>query len=138
MGGKHLLLLLKHTRYLFLESEVLLLVVPPHRPFHSVHIVFNLPLVLLHHHVLQLDLLLNLLGLLRKRFLIHTLSFLHRIRTILIPPGLLCHQCLFDWYGLSVFGYFSGGLSWNWRVVLFVTLHRIKFGRHLILRILWL
>ncbi len=69
VSREHLLLLLQDTRYLFLKGKELLFVVSTHRALHCADVFTHLLLVLVTNYILNLNLFLNPLCLLRRSYL---------------------------------------------------------------------
>ena len=84
MCGEDLLLLFEHAGHFLLECEELLFVVPAHRALHCVYVLTNLFLVLVAYYVLDLNLLLDFLGLLHRGYFWSWSGFFDRICAIFI------------------------------------------------------
>ncbi len=121
-------MLLEHRTHLFLEGKELLLVFPTHGPLHGTDVLLYFLLFLLLHCVLDLDFLLDPLGLLRCELLRVDDWLLYRVFSWLLFEG----KRLFLF--VELFGDFFWDFPGDWGLFVFVIIRGVGyFWRHFVL-----
>lgn len=151
MSSKHFLLLLKNACYFLLKGEKLLLILSPHRSFHSIDVFSHFFLVLIADYILNFDLFLDFFSLFYWSYtfwwrdgLFNWISTIflfidsNRLFCIILQLLYIFHRLylLYQLFG-DLFNYLFRRLSWLKNLLFFIDLIRTLW-RHFILWIFWL